>query len=817
MSSQTARGRARRVGLVFLGIFAGQLILYGASFVGTKILLPLDILTVPGNYIPLQPGQNAQQPHNEYMSDAVFEDEPARLFRHNELRAGRLPLWNPYQYAGTPNISFLSPFALFGALIRSPRILPWVSLAVALVSGFGAYTFARRVLEVGLWPAAIGAWCYPLTGFFVFWQSYSLAYPAAWLPWMLWAVHVTLTRSNRWALPALALVTALTILSGHLDIAALVLIAGGLFAIWDFSFLFHGRIFDKQSIGRFATVIAGWALGFMLGSPELLPALEYTKTGSRLSARGGGQEERPPVGLVSLPQFVLPHIYGTIERGSFPIVPKNEANLAETPAAGFAGLIMTLAIAPLAWASRRHRAVAGFFAALTFLGLAWCLNVPGLVALMRLPGFNMLPYNRFVFASSFAILSLAVIGFETILSTTVRWRASYYIPLAILVVIAGWSSFRALSLPEAIAVTLPDAVTTAPPVRWITDMEAVHRVQHWFVKMYLAGMLVCLVALTAWIGLRLTGRFPRIVALLAGLAAIGELLFFDYGRAAQCDPKLYYPPIAALEKVGGSWPGRAIGFKCLPANLLQTRGLPDVRGYDGVDPARLVDLLDLARQPGSIRLNYAAAQYFEPRAEEGLFPDSVRLPPILDLLGVRYLVCLTPDATGYFVLTNHSALPRVFAPLSVKAELDEKKRLAKLGAATFGPRDVAYVEELDDSIVAGRGETTIVQEDPRQITVNARMTRGGLIVLADQWNKGWRAHLGDKAIPILRVDHALRGVIAPTGESTIVFRYEPGSFRLGAGVAVIAVLIVIIDFLLRRPTDFTGRNRRDDVTKAQAM
>src|SRR5438445_3629591 len=87
-----------RTGLVLLGLITGQLILYGASFAGTKILLPLDLLTVPGNYFP-SGDQASERPHNEYASDPVFEDEPARLFRNAELRAGRLPMWNPYEYA----------------------------------------------------------------------------------------------------------------------------------------------------------------------------------------------------------------------------------------------------------------------------------------------------------------------------------------------------------------------------------------------------------------------------------------------------------------------------------------------------------------------------------------------------------------------------------------------------------------------------------------------------------------------------------------------------------------------------------------------
>src|SRR4051794_9051697 len=315
-ATSSRKTAAATIGLLFLGIVAGQLILYGASFTGAKILLPLDILAVPGNYLP-GGGDLFDRPHNEYASDPVFEDEPARLFRHAEFKAGRLPMWNPYQYAGVPSMSFLSPFAILGALVRTPRILPWLSLAAALISGFGAYSFCRRVLGVGSWPATVAGWCYPVSGFFVFWESYSLAYPIVWMPWVLCATHSVISQPDRWAVPALALTTMLTLLSGHLDMAGLVLIVSALFAVWSLAKI-RGQG-GNRVIRRGALVTCGWVLGFMLASAELPHALEYARTGARLSGRGHGHEERPPIGLVSLPQLVMPHMYGTIERGSFPI------------------------------------------------------------------------------------------------------------------------------------------------------------------------------------------------------------------------------------------------------------------------------------------------------------------------------------------------------------------------------------------------------------------------------------------------------------------------------------------------------------------
>jgi len=38
--------------VVGAGIVLGQAILYGPSLIGEKILLPLDLLTLPGYYIP---------------------------------------------------------------------------------------------------------------------------------------------------------------------------------------------------------------------------------------------------------------------------------------------------------------------------------------------------------------------------------------------------------------------------------------------------------------------------------------------------------------------------------------------------------------------------------------------------------------------------------------------------------------------------------------------------------------------------------------------------------------------------------------------
>src|SRR5208283_371006 len=113
----------------------------------------------------------------------------------------------------------------------------------------------------------------------------------------------------------------------------------------------------------------------------------------------------------------------------------------------------------------------------------------------------------------------------------------------------------------------------------------------------------------------------------------------------------------------------------------------------------------------------------------------------------------------YWVLENRSALPRVFVPRRVEVVADDNERLGKLALPEFNPRAVAYVETPADLPADCRGAAKITSEIPTRIVVTAQMETPGLLVLADRWDKGWRACLNGKPVPILKTNHALRGVV----------------------------------------------------------
>src|SRR5204863_6188163 len=260
------------------------------------------------------------------------------------------------------------------------------------------------------------------------------------------------------------------------------------------------------------------------------PLLEYAQTGARMEHRSGGEEERPPVGLSELPQTVLPDMYGATRAGSVRIPPGNQI---ESSAAIYAGLFATLLVAPLAWCSRRHRSFNLFCSFLIFLSLSWCLNIPGVVDLLRLPGLRMMSHNRLVFLGSFAILALTSIGLESLLRGEVSRRRWFLLPWAVLGILGIWCLFRASHLPDAVA-----------SQQWAIRM--------WFIGSYSISGILCGLGVAGWTLLsNQSVSRPWFVPAL-GILLVGDLLWFAHDRSAQSDPASYYPRIPVLEEIAQS-------------------------------------------------------------------------------------------------------------------------------------------------------------------------------------------------------------------------------------------------------------------------
>jgi hypothetical protein len=492
-----------------------------------------------------------------------------------------------------------------------------------------------------------------------------------------------------------------------------------------------------------------------------------------------------------LPQIVLPNLYGSTQKGSMRIV---EGNQMESSAAGYAGLLATLLLAPLAFCHRDLRSGSFWWLGLLVLSLGWVLNIPGLVHLMRLPGANLLSHNRWTMLTGFVLIVLATTGIDAVMKGMVKPQHWFALPALLAAGLCTWCVYRMGHLPVKLSILDGPANATYGE---IPASQFVAMAREYFTFYYAVGAGLGALTVGGWVVLYAgTQRRSRMVA-IAGSLMMAELLMYAYNTRPQCDPALYYPRVSALEELKQRPSGRILGVLCLPAVLNLMLGLPDIRGYDAVDPKRLTDLLEFARQPGTPSLSYARTQWFIPWIT--LMDDgSSRISPVLSMLNVRYLISCQDlpsyakaiiRGDGYTVVENELAMTRTFVPQTIQVVDQEEELMDRLRAVAFDPQRVSYVSEHLDLPAVSRGTARIVEEFPEQVVVDARMDTAGVVVLADLWDKGWQARVDGQVTPIFVVNHAIRGVVLAAGQHRIVFRYVPDSVRIAWIISGPAVAI----------------------------
>lgn len=179
-------------------------------------------------------------------------------------------------------------------------------------------------------------------------------------------------------------------------------------------------------------------------------------------------------------------------------------------------------------------------------------------------------------------------------------------------------------------------------------------------------------------------------------------------------------------------------------------------------------------------------------------PDNIQLLPALDMLNVRYIIFrgAPPESIhppfhrdDYWALVNSAALPRAFVPKSVQTVSNADDELQQIASPQFDAAKTTFVESPIQLPADCRGNVHITSETPTHITISAQMETPGLVVLADNWDKGWRAFYNGSSVPILRANYAIRGVAVPAGSGTLEFIYRPASLMLGLWLAGFAATV----------------------------
>jgi hypothetical protein len=560
--------------------------------------------------------------------DILFYFYPYRDYVAEMLRAGNLPLWNPYIFLGVPLLAnpqsavlYLPHWPLIGLPVTAQ--VYWSAALHTWLLGLGGYLLLRvwggsrmAALLCGLVLAGSGFYG-GLIG------HLNQMNGAAWLPWALavlvWADGLggSWRRSARAAV-GLALLVALMLLAGHTQTVYINLFGLGVWAIWPAGAAIWAQLSARltrpgsaagatpgatrtqfaQSGRRLAIYGVGIAVAALLAAPQLLPTLELSGRGLRqggLSYAAASSFSLKPLDLL----WTLLPSYGRVDLSVV------FATLGYTEFVAYVGALGLLLAGWGAWRGRGPAWRAGLLlAGLGFFLALGRWNPFYLLGYWWIPGFDLFRAPaRWMMLYTLGMAILAGVGLDALLPRLARartlaaWRVTTWLGAFLLLLVALDLLLAARALPHT-QTTAPQAVydIRTAPAHLLTD------------------------PVRAELHPAAAGRFLSMSSLTFDPGDMGD--FARILRAAptpQLDSRAFDQLVVALK-----------AQEILAPNLALLRRIPSLDGFDGgvLPLARYLDLLTLFVP-------------VEDRVDDGRLREQVQTTPataLLALYNVQYLI-----------------------------------------------------------------------------------------------------------------------------------------------------------------------------------
>lgn len=798
-----------------------------------RVLLPLLPDDFPAWQAGRDPAELVRHAHpNWCMSDVLHLIVPGLRVNAEAAARGELPLWDPSQALGVPQLHEVHHGVLY-----PPAWLPvwlgydglaWAALAHLLVAATGMLAYLHAI---GRSPAAaaVGAIAFAFSAWMTArLQSLPVVGAAVWLPWVAWGLERAAATGGHRARLVAAAALALSFLAGFPQVALWVLIVA---ALLELGRALAGRRRGRPWLGVLAGNAAALALGLVLALPQILPTLDYLADDSLRTERTARDVAADALEPALLWHLLVPDRYASAAlTGAHPLalleldqaVVPAAVNRAETSmGVGVVGLLLAV-LATLFGRGWRTRAAAALVAG-TFVLLCWPAALEAAATLVSPLRFG--NPKRLLVLSTFGLSVLAAGGLDLVRGPRLRVTATGWAlsVLGVALTLVTRLAIPAVEEPQDVerwAARIAERASAAGETAGARDVLAVVPEASFQLAASEAGR-GCIVALAvsvlALLLLRprrrstvkgwatLAGRWPWLLATVLA----GELVFSAVPmlRSAPAEAvsghadrigSLVPPALAELVRDTGGQDGvppRMLRLGDDPAwlrpNFPGLFGLSDVQCYAPMAPRRLNELIG-ALDPRVLRNGSALG---------GLVDEAALTAPLLDALGVDALVTdreFEPPAgwaehgrVGHVrVLRNEEVLPRARVVHAVDPLPDPAQRLAALTASDFDPRRQVVLEEREAArLVAGWGSFD-PGDEPRPVAVasyaagHLRLEVGagapGVLVVSEGWHDGWRATVDGVEVPVWCADHTLLALPLDSRDDLVVeLTFDPPWVRTG--------------------------------------
>ncbi|MDA8019843.1 MAG: DUF3367 domain-containing protein [Thermoanaerobaculia bacterium] len=604
-SAATSRERSTRqtsateaAAVVFYGLIA-TIFLWPALSIPDGIPSPSACLFV---HAPWQHTDDGSDPStgNCALPDVTYQIQPWLLLLKNQLRAGELPLWNPYSFLGQPfwsngqSAPLFPLHLLFTALptMWGFLLLPWLRILI------GALGTRRLALALGIGPggALLAGVVFPLSGMITGYLLFPMANALVLVPWVLWATERLV--AERTPFRTLAACVALMALGGHPGTLSHCL----LLSVVYLAVRVPWRDRPWQRLGAW---LGGWMTGGALAMVHLLPVAQYLPQTVRW-----GDPDGPPPGpgppwtqvLAMAFRLFQPWVYGRAETGTW------HGSFFEPGSRVYVGLLTLLLVGvalQAIWAARSSgsrttdRRLLAVVTVLAFSAFVAYRTPVLLDAVESLPVVGRALHHRLLFGVELGLALLAGFGLDRLASGPAQ---------------RVWLSLSGVVAGFALLVTY---LATVRPVG-----EVLLEQLPWLAWLVVAGASLWLI--------RALSRRSAPLLLLPVLLVAGELTLAHAPSVPGLSVSKLYPTTGATEFLLGR-PGQVAGVgQTLRPGASVVYGLRDLRGDDPARPRRFDGMY---RYLGSVR-----TPFFHPVRDWK--------HPWLDACGVRWVVTPPAGARG---------------------------------------------------------------------------------------------------------------------------------------------------------------------------
>lgn len=169
---------------------------------------------------------------------------------------------------------------------------------------------------------------------------------------------------------------------------------------------------------------------------------------------------------------------------------------------------------------------------------------------------------------------------------------------------------------------------------------------------------------------------------------------------------------------------------------------------------------------------------------------------VLDMFNVRYLITTDPQNQSQRIVRRSTAAGNAWFVDKinfVKGNAEEMQAIS-----SFDPRKEAFVNQqyqneikAKTSSSATTGEIKLTSYHPDKMQYEYTATNDAFAVFSEVfYDKGWKAYVDGKEIPIIRADYLLRALQLPSGTHKVEFIFDPESHKMGNLLTLISSIIL---------------------------